>query len=65
MRVLLFGLGLSNQIQADYCNLTGESDHSQPIDSCFCPSGIDSQLFIPIPGNSFGTNVQLRSKLQW
>ena len=44
MRVFLFGLGLSNQIQADYCNLTGESDHNQPIDSCFCPSGTDTVL---------------------
>lgn len=38
MRAFLIGLGLSNQIQADYCNLNGESDHNQPIDSCFCPS---------------------------
>ena len=49
MRAFLIGLGLSNQIQADYCNLNGESDHNQPIDSCFCPSGTDSQLekFVP------------------
>ena len=44
MRAFLIGLGLSNQIQADYCNLNGESDHNQPIDSCFCPSGTDSHL---------------------